>query len=179
MNTNIHPLLGAHVLYTLDDNDVRQIVNNRRQAGQAAQRGNDPRAGDVLPAVIVKVFGSPSLEAMLDQVVPELTEPVEASLREAWKAQERDRHVNLQVHLDGNDTLWVTSRTEFNPEQHGRRNDADQDVTGVGRWIPDPRGHWEHRTGGRARVMLDQNDIMLLSAAQAVEAGDRILRGDL
>jgi hypothetical protein len=62
-------------------------MNPRRDPGEAgatghvAHVGNQVTAGDVYPAMIVRVWGD----------TPESA-------------------VNLQVHLDGNDTYWATSR---------------------------------------------------------------------
>lgn len=62
---------------------------------------------------------------------------------------DEQRHVNLQVLLDGTDVLWATSRTEFNSNVHGRRvllespNDMGaRDEETPSEWVPDPRGHW-------------------------------------
>lgn len=80
--------LGTPILYCLGESDFRQIITDRRNAGQGTARGNDPREGQVYPGVIVADWGG---------------------------------SVNLQVFLDGNDTYWPTSRSEFDPEKHGRR----------------------------------------------------------
>jgi hypothetical protein len=57
MATNITPRLGEIVLYTLSEQDAKQIIQDRRNAGIAAARGNDPREGDTYPAIIVRDFG--------------------------------------------------------------------------------------------------------------------------
>lgn len=93
--TKIHDLLGQAVMYTLSKQDCDQIINLRRSAGLGTKRGNEPRPGDVLPAVIVKTN-----DTMLGNSVG--LEP----------------HVNLQVMLDGDDTYWATSRLRFDPERH-------------------------------------------------------------
>jgi hypothetical protein len=77
------------VLYALTDQDAKDI-NGRRFVGPKAERtwhpsaqahfGNQAKAGDVLPMIVVR----------------------------AWP----DGSVNGQVFLDGNDTLWVTSRRQ-------------------------------------------------------------------
>ncbi|MFF7452089.1 MULTISPECIES: hypothetical protein [unclassified Streptomyces] len=90
------PSIGRIVHYTLNQQDADEI--NRRRAdfaahvksgalrddgtGYVAHVGNQAREGDVYPAMIARVFGE----------TPESA-------------------VNLQVVLDGNDTLWATSRT--------------------------------------------------------------------
>lgn len=88
------PTIGRIVHYRLNELDVLR-VNGRRQdfrarqcaagapsTGFVAHVGNDVRVGDVFPAMVVRVF-----------------EPSHGE-------------VNLQVFLDGNDTLWVTSSVE-------------------------------------------------------------------
>ena len=86
------PTIGRIVHYTLAETDVDAI--NRRRAdfrqrpggpgneGFQAHVGNHVQAGDVYPAMVVRVF-DPSVTT-----------------------------VNLQVFLDGNDTFWATSRVE-------------------------------------------------------------------
>lgn len=88
----MQPTIGRIVHYTLAEQDVDAI--NRRRADFGGQPdgpgnegfqghvGNHARAGDVYPAMIVRVFD------------PRVTT------------------ANLQVFLDGNDTYWATSRTE-------------------------------------------------------------------
>lgn len=146
---NTHPLLGARVLYTLNDQDAASIVQQRNAAGKATLRGNDPRAGDVCTAIIVRVFGP--TDPKWEDDFEGRPDYEQASLLSAWNSFERpeNRHVNLQVFLDGNDTLWATSRTQFTPDVHGRRvllespNDLGaHDDEAPTRWVPDPRGHW-------------------------------------
>lgn len=87
------PSVGRTVLYTLSEQDAEQ-VNRRRNdlrrsdqdenlivAGTQVHVGNQAEAGQVCPMVIVRTWGD----------TPESS-------------------VNGQVVLDGNDTLWVTSR---------------------------------------------------------------------
>jgi len=118
--TDIHPLLGLRVLYTLSEQDRDQIVQRRRAAGIGTLSGNDPRPGDVFPAVIVRVWSTKAGEAA--GITP---------------------HVNLQVLLDGNDAHWVTSRSEFDATRDGRH--AGYDDPEEPTWIPDSRGHWTRR----------------------------------
>jgi len=93
------PTIGRLVHYKLTEGDAEQV--NRRRAdfqafmrerhtrpgtvdtGHVAHVGNHARAGEVYPAVVVRVLDPVSYPG-----------------------------VNLQVHLDGNDTLWAASRTE-------------------------------------------------------------------
>jgi hypothetical protein len=69
---------GRIVMYTLSDHDAEQI--NRRRSDAARERagqaqsgyvvhvGNEARAGDMLPAFVVRTFGGPSvnLQVLLD-----------------------------------------------------------------------------------------------------------------
>lgn len=87
------PSIGRIVLYTLNEHDAESINKRRRDAagsgivrqesGAQVHHGNNVAAGDEYPLVITRVWGS---------------QPGAA--------------INGQVLLDGNDTLWVTSRTE-------------------------------------------------------------------
>lgn len=85
------PSPGRIVHYQLSESDAA-TVNQRRADASAGNPpfdpiGNTARAGDVLPMLIVKAWGSGD----------NLTETTS---------------VNGQVFLDGNDTLWVTSRCQ-------------------------------------------------------------------
>ena len=90
--------VGSHVLYTLTADDA-QAINRRRDDYSAFRRqashevvgesgrnghqghfGNSASEGQQYPAIIVRVFDPSTTTA------------------------------NLQVHLDGNDTYWATSR---------------------------------------------------------------------
>jgi hypothetical protein len=111
----VKPTIGRIVLYTLSDGDATAINVRRRDyrafeaghkhphepgtppaTGHVAHYGNDVGAGDELPAMVVR----------------------------DWN--ESAGTVNLQVHLDGNDIYWATSRTEGD---------------GPGRWRWPPRVH--------------------------------------
>ena len=74
------PSPGRIVHYSLDTADVTAVEADRRNSGRS---GNPVAEGDVLPAVIVRIFSSSP-----------------------------DPACNLQVLLDGTGTLWVTSRHE-------------------------------------------------------------------
>lgn len=89
------PTLAQIVYYTLSEHEAHE-VNRRRQdawakieyhrtekTGVQVHVGNAAHEGDVFPMLIVKTFN-----------------PVDGG------------PVNGQVFLDGNDTLWVTSRVE-------------------------------------------------------------------
>jgi len=97
------PTIGRIVHYTLGQQDA-DVINQRRsdfnaharanipepgvvvspgaagRTGHVGHVGNSASAGDVFPATIVRVWGDKPESA-----------------------------VNLQVHLDGNDTFWATS----------------------------------------------------------------------
>jgi hypothetical protein len=87
------PSVGRIVRYMLTGADVLQINRRRKDAsanlgsirtdalGYVVHAGNQAEAGQVLPMMIVRVWGDTPASA-----------------------------VNGQVLLDGNDTLWVTSR---------------------------------------------------------------------
>jgi hypothetical protein len=88
------PTIGRIVHYRLSEQDADAINRRRADAyrnraeiaesavGYVAHSGNSAAAGDVYPMVVVRAWGG-----------------------------EADSHVNGQVLLDGNDTLWVTSVT--------------------------------------------------------------------
>lgn len=95
------PSIGRTVRYMLSAQDAQEI-NRRRTTGAAihdrmavdkwplgaqAHVGNEVKAGDVFPMVIVRVWGD---------------DPVSA--------------VNGQVLLDGTDVYWATSRQQVDPE---------------------------------------------------------------
>lgn len=102
------PSIGRIVYYRLTESDARRVAKRRADgrgaAGIAAENsgaivhhGNPVSEGDVYPLVITRVFDD---------------EPTERSV------------VNGQVLLDGNDTLWVTSRSQGD---------------GLGNWSAPPR----------------------------------------
>jgi hypothetical protein len=98
MSDNPVPTIGRIVHYTLSEADAEQVNRRREDAithrakaqrfddqvvlhtGGQVHTGNVANPGDTYPAIIVRTWGS----------TPESS-------------------VNLQVFLDGNDTLWVTS----------------------------------------------------------------------
>jgi hypothetical protein len=90
----VKPSIGRIVHYVLNEDDARQI-NRRRTTeprdkwpiGAQAHIGNVATPGDVLPMVIVRVWGESEQSA-----------------------------VNGQVLLDGADTLWVSSRCQVTPD---------------------------------------------------------------
>lgn len=89
------PTVGRTAHYRLTEHDAASINKRRDDAARSAiaadetgaivHAGNAARAGDVLPMVIVRVWAD----------APTETTPV-----------------NGQVLLDGNDSLWVTSRQQ-------------------------------------------------------------------
>lgn len=88
--------IGRIVHYRLSAEDVSNI-NVQRAELTSRPRGNAVREGDVYPATVVRVN---STDSSTDSV-------------------------NLQVHLDGPDTYWATSRSEHEEES--------------GRWFWPPR----------------------------------------
>jgi hypothetical protein len=142
MSTPITHRLGAAVIYTLNEADVSTIVNRRRAAGHATKGGNDPRAGESYPGIIVRDFGMSSDEFARVWDKTEAgeyaegmsTDPADggAPLEEIIKRQLvslRNRYnatsVNIQVFLDGDDAYWATSRSMFDTSPGG----------GHGRWV--------------------------------------------
>ncbi|AZM47762.1 hypothetical protein DMB38_20005 [Streptomyces sp. WAC 06738] len=86
------PTIGRTVHYRLSADDA-ECINRRRGDGATSgashghtgfivHAGNHAAEGQILPAVIVRIWGKP------------------------------EDGVNLQVSLDGNDTYWATSRKE-------------------------------------------------------------------
>lgn len=146
--TTITPRLGTIVRYTLSEYDVRRIIDNRRNAGWANARGNDPREGDTYPALIVRDWASPEhLDAAREGKI-NLADGTPVTLEQVITGTS----VNIQVFLDGNDTFWATSTSKFDPSVHGRYNlpegvagpnDAGAGDTDYSQfWESDPRGHW-------------------------------------
>ncbi|NIY68009.1 hypothetical protein [Streptomyces malaysiensis] len=86
------PTVGRTVLYRLSEQDSRDINRRRRDfehrtpvldgTGFVGRVGNSAAEGQVCAATVVRVWNE-STDA-----------------------------VNLQVHLDGNDILWATSRSQ-------------------------------------------------------------------
>lgn len=95
------PSPGRTVEYTLSESDAAQVNRRRTDArnnlhdhiaradGSQVHVGNAVSVGDRYPLVITRVWGDPPTE---------------------------DTCVNGQVMLDGNDTLWVTSRQQGDGE---------------------------------------------------------------
>lgn len=86
------PSVGRIVHYRLTEIDAASITKRRavlldavQQTGTVVEAGNAVREGDVYPLVITRVWAD---------------NPTEGTA------------VNGQVLLDGNDTLWVTSRIQ-------------------------------------------------------------------
>lgn len=79
------PTIGRIVQYKLTKQDADAIGYARQVSTVTARQGNPAEEGQVYPAMIVRTWGATPGSA-----------------------------VNLQVFLDGNDSLWVTSATEGN-----------------------------------------------------------------
>lgn len=79
------PSIGRIVHYTLNQADCDRItvLANRPNADSSSPLSNSARPGDIFPAIIVRAWGDTPGSA-----------------------------VNLRVFLDGELTLWATSRTE-------------------------------------------------------------------
>jgi len=178
------------VRYTLTESDAREIRSKRLVAGSASRSGNDAHEGDTYPAMIVRDWMTQSLEEVtaatrklwldpdsgwgldklfslsLDPDSPADLEQIERHIadaaRELHGQQVANATQNLQVFLDGNDTHWVTSRSEFDPAKHGRwvhhvrgedhalppemqsaysQNGTPDDSEDI-QFRPDPKGHW-------------------------------------
>jgi hypothetical protein len=95
------PSIGRIVHYTLSEQDADAINRRRADAirgrtadehsGVILHSGNTTNAGDVYPAIVVRVFPG---------------------------GTEANGVCNLQVLLDGNDTYWATSRAEGDGQLH-------------------------------------------------------------
>jgi hypothetical protein len=125
--------LGQTVRYCLSDDDVKQIIENRRAAGTGVARGNDPRAGQAYPAIVVRDWADAVTRMKNRQAwrAVELGAPGPADLISNGLTEEQfvtTASCNLQVMLDGNDTYWATSRTLYRADAH-----------------PSPKGHFIDR----------------------------------
>lgn len=90
--TDTTPYLGQHVLYTLSAYHA-EAINKRRADFEKRRR----TAGDALDTGHVGHTGNPAEEGQVcAATVVRVFHPSTTT-------------VNLQVHLDGNDTLWATS----------------------------------------------------------------------
>jgi len=105
--------IGRRVLYCLNDADVREIQWQRQLAGKGSRNGNDPKEGQVYPGVIVADFYSPLASDEKRTVEDRQTRLEQSS-------------VNLQVFLDGNDSYWATSRSQWIP---------GKEINPLGHWI--------------------------------------------
>lgn len=95
---------GRVVLYVLSESDAQAINRRRTDGGSIASRikedkwplgaqahiGNTVTAGDICPAVAIRVW-----------------------------SEDENPPVNFHVLLDGNDTFWATSRHEGGSKSHG------------------------------------------------------------
>ena len=140
----VSPRLGKRVLYTLSEADVHSIGQQRLAAGQSARNGNPVREGDTYFGVIVKDNMQLDLyeRVLAGEIQDGLGRVLEA---ESWMAS---MSANIQLFLDGNDSYWVTSRSEFIPEQHGRwarefSKSETPDKSDPADWTPDPKGHFQ------------------------------------
>lgn len=59
--------IGSIVLYTLSEQDVKEIIERRRQVGAVIARGNTPTVGQEYPAIVLADWGgSANLRVLLD-----------------------------------------------------------------------------------------------------------------
>lgn len=177
MATSITPRLGKIVHYALTEADVREIIQNRQNAGRAAARGNEVREGDVFPAMIVADWVAQSLEEytritrerLSDEdsswargelskagILHPKSSPIAFNMLVEQMATEGHTKAvemasqNLQVFLDGTDVFWATSRTKFEPTQHGR---IDKDAPGLALL-----GHADDAPRAEIELVQQQND---------------------
>lgn len=182
MTTSVTPRLGSLVLYTMNEADAKAAIQKRRDAGFAARSGNEPREGDTYPAIIVRDNGmDPKEHARIRELIAsgkyaeDTLEKRSILVEDEYRSDEgrarlieqqlanhdaspQAASVNLQVLLDGDDRYWATSRSEFDPEKHGRwvqvshGNDLElpsglpteadklsEDIV----FRPDAKGHWQ------------------------------------
>lgn len=116
--------VGMRVLYMLNEDDARAIVIRRLNAGRATRSGNDPHEGQVYPGVIVADWFYP-LESDAQR------DPSDV------EARRRNFSVNIQVFLDGEDSYWATSRSQY---QLAPGEPLDEHAPNQrGHWVPDRR----------------------------------------
>lgn len=110
------PTPGRVVHYRLTAQDCERILQDRARALNAIQRGTQPRPGDVVPLMIVKVWADEfehSIRSGVGVAFP--GEPFTDRDNfdpSKWAVPRSPFGVNGQVLLDGNDALWVTSAPE-------------------------------------------------------------------
>lgn len=146
------PTIGRIVHYKVTADDAT-VINNIREArrkwvfnGRAADLDNQPgyqghmgnriQAGDVFPAMIVRVFDP------------------------------QDDVANLQVFLDGNDTLWATSVHEGD----GERQYSWPKVSGGSAGVSAVKSPSEHIH----TVQLSESDRKLIQLIQQTALGETI-----
>lgn len=175
----VPPRLGRDVFYCFNDADVAAVIQRRRNAGLATASGNEPRAGQIFPGRIVADFGTPLVTHLhiREQIAKGVYVPTADDVpgrrevvidKQLAVHDEAPKHwaANIQVYLDGYDTFWATSRSQFDPDKHGRwvqvvngvdeklpqdvgahqpshdewkaRSQAEHDI----QFRPDAKGHW-------------------------------------
>lgn len=96
------PRVGDVVCYRLSGADAARIASRRRasfKAGGSGLVGNEHAKGDVVPLVVVRVWGgefTPSSSFRIDE-------------SDEWTFPLDSYGVNGQAILDGNDSAWITS----------------------------------------------------------------------
>jgi hypothetical protein len=149
-------------------NDVREgdtypalIVRDFGLSGSpAAQEERTRQLNRTLTARYRKSQGKADAEALAEPGYPsEYANMTEAEfqrhkaaeiekIQASWIVQALQASVNLRVMLDGHDDYWATSRSQFDPMQHGRwvrdfAEDETPDKRNSSDWEPDTRGHWQ------------------------------------
>ena len=146
--------VGRRVLYMLSDADAREIIHvDRRQAGQAHARGNDPHGGQVYPGVIVADWGgSANLQVFLDG-----TDTFWPTSRPEYRGDDAPDvsmdnssaatyapHGRWHYTLDGEEldhATWEEQRAEVAAQSRVEREGYGvPDFTQT--WEPDSRGTW-------------------------------------
>ena len=125
-------LIGRNVLYMLNEGDVRQIVQERQNAGRASSRGNDPRDGSVYPGVIVAEFGgtTANLQVFLDG-----TDSFWPTSRSMFQPDGHGRRVPV---VDGERVTEAELARLAGPNDVG----AGEAARVTYEFEPDARGHW-------------------------------------
>ena len=101
--------VGLRVQFMLNEGHVKAIAERRMSIGKANYSANGPREGDIVAGVIVQDWYHPTAQMDTESTGDWLKRLDEASKRRA---------VNIQLHLDGTDTFWVTSMQQFDPTIH-------------------------------------------------------------
>ncbi len=161
MSTLTHARLGHRVIYVLSEQDVRDIIGKRLNAGRGTFTGNDPREGDHYAAIIVRDWHADTpmpvtvgdIQFLVSAEHDGIPGPnTTAKIKQWQEAHNLDPDgkwgpnceaalrlerlnaapANLQVFLDGNDSWWSTSRSAFNNRKHGEITPAGYEAIDLG-----------------------------------------------